>query len=308
MLPKIEVGQRDNAARQESGAIGDQYNYVLRFAKPGSQWPVGSTGNHENAASQHPTAPSVTRTTTARVAGFAFIIYIVAGLGAFALSTGAARLAAAPGTLAAVGEHVPELRVSIVLSLVASFCALVLGATLYSLTSDEDRELAMIAFASRVGEGIIGILPVPALMLLWLPSAVPRIGEAAAHPLALLVRQLGSWTTIGSAILFSAGSLIFAVLFARGRLVPRPLALLGVFASALLLLILPLQLGGAVTGLPSRLAWLPMLVFEVVLAFWLIVRGVAASRPTRAGAVEPGAVTGAGPVAGTIHLDDRNLP
>jgi hypothetical protein len=59
------------------------------------------------------------------------------------------------------------------------------------------------------------------------------------------------------------------------------LAWLGVFASAPLVVVLPLQLaglfGGPMTWSASVtwLVWLPMLVFEVVLALWLIIKGVA---------------------------------
>jgi hypothetical protein len=60
----------------------------------------------------------------------------------------------------------------------------------------------------------------------------------------------------------------------RLSLAPTPLAWLGVFASALLVLMLPPQLAGFLTGGMLSLAWLPMLAFEVPLALWLIFKGV----------------------------------
>lgn len=56
---------------------------------------------------------------------------------------------------------------------------------------------------------------------------------------------------------------------------------LGMIASVLLVLILPLQLAGILTSsgwTPSVtwMIWLPMLVFEVTLALWLLIKGVAA--------------------------------
>jgi hypothetical protein len=61
------------------------------------------------------------------------------------------------------------------------------------------------------------------------------------------------------------------------------LAWLGVLASALLVVMLPLQLAGLL-GAPSGLLgrqvfwvmWFPMLVFELALAAWLLVKGVTA--------------------------------
>jgi hypothetical protein len=84
-----------------------------------------------------------------------------------------------------------------------------------------------------------------------------------------------------AAIFFAVGSTLFSWLLLRGRLIPVALAWLGVFASALLVVVLPLQLaglfGGPMTWSASVtwLVWLPMLVFEVVLALWLIIKGVA---------------------------------
>ena len=60
-------------------------------------------------------------------------------------------------------------------------------------------------------------------------------------------------------------------------------AWLGVVASVILVLALPFQLAGFFGGLFAQLMWIPMAVFEVVAAVWLIVRGAAA--PAGAGAL-----------------------
>lgn len=132
-----------------------------------------------------------------------------------------------------------------VLSLLMSFSALALGVTLYVLTRDQGPALAMMALVCRILE------------------AVP-VGEPA--------------------IFFAVGSTIFSWLLLRGRLIPAQLAWLGVIASALLVVILPLQVAGLFGGPMSWsasiawLIWLPMLLFEVVLALWFLVKGIAVSR------------------------------
>jgi hypothetical protein len=157
----------------------------------------------------------------ARVAGFAFILYIVAGIASLAL---------------AGQEHVTD-----VLGLLTSLSALVLGVTLYMITREQGPALAMLALTCRVIE------------------AVP--GEAA--------------------FFFSVASTIFCWLLLSGRMIPVALAWLGIGASVLLVVILPLQtaglLGGAMSWSASItwLVWMPMLVFELVLALWLIIKGVA---------------------------------
>jgi len=158
--------------------------------------------------------------TYARVAGFTFLFYIVAGIASLALGS--------------------ESQAVDVLSLLLNFSALVLGVTLYAITREQGPALALLALTCRVLEAVHG--------------------EAA--------------------IFFAVGSTIFSWLLLRGRMIPVALAWLGVLASVLLVVILPLQLAGLFGGSMSWsasitwLVWLPMLVFEVALALWLIIKGV----------------------------------
>jgi hypothetical protein len=83
---------------------------------------------------------------------------------------------------------------------------------------------------------------------------------------------------------FALGSTVFSYLFLRARSIPVPLAWLGVVASVLLVVELPLQLAGFLEGLVTLVVWLPMLVFEVTLALWLLIKGVrtaSTARPLR---------------------------
>jgi hypothetical protein len=65
-------------------------------------------------------------------------------------------------------------------------------------------------------------------------------------------------------------------------MIPVALARLGVVGSGLLVVIIPLQRtvlsGGGPNwaGMATWFMWLPMLVFELTLAVWFIVKGVAA--------------------------------
>lgn len=95
----------------------------------------------------------------------------------------------------------------------------------------------------------------------------------AAHVLAAyLLRGDLAFT----ATFFAVGSTLFCYLFLRGRMIPLPLAWLGVVASVLLVVVLPLQLAGFLRGPVTAFVWLPMLAFEVPLALWLMLKGVAA--------------------------------
>ena len=128
-----------------------------------------------------------------------------------------------------------------VLSVLMSLSALVLGVMLYALTREQEPMVAMLALTCRVLEA----------------------------------------AQIESAIFFAVGSTLFSWLLLRGRMIPMALAWLGVIASVLLVVILPLQLaglfGGSMTWASSVtwLVWLPMLLFEVAFALWLLIKGVA---------------------------------
>jgi hypothetical protein len=68
-------------------------------------------------------------------------------------------------------------------------------------------------------------------------------------------------------------------------MIPVPLAWLGVLASTLVVLILSLQLlglfaaAGSWLSIVTWLIWFPLLVFEVTLALWLLIKGVATPAP-----------------------------
>jgi hypothetical protein len=221
----------------------------------------------------------MTRTTNARIAGFAFLFYIAVGVTQMVL--GAA--VSAPGTaarLALMAQHASRVRVEIFLTLLTSMTALTLAVTLYAITRDEDRELAILALCCRVGEGMLGaIAQMLSLGLLWLATSTEAGTFVRDTPAALLLggflRQLAGWNTITAATLFAIGSTIFSWLLLRGRMIPRSLASLGVAASVLLVVLLPLQLAGVVGGTITKIMWIPMAAFEIPLALWLLIKGVA---------------------------------
>jgi len=85
---------------------------------------------------------------------------------------------------------------------------------------------------------------------------------------------LGAPRSNKRAIFFAMGSTLFSYLFLRGRTIPVALAWIGVVASVVLIVGLPLQLAGFLTGPVTSYMWIPMLLFEVPLGFWLLIKGV----------------------------------
>ena len=218
----------------------------------------------------------MTRTTNARVAGIAFLAYIAIGIPTMVLLGRATRGDGVAAQLARVADHVPEMRASIVLTLLMALAALVLGATFYALTRDVDPDLALLGFACRVGEGVLGAFPITILGLLWLATVrgADAPDPAAARATAAFLLKAGEWKTTIGATMFAVGSALFSWLLLRGRMVPAGLAWLGVFASIVLALALPLRLVGIMRGEIVQALWIPMALFEIPLALWFIVKGV----------------------------------
>jgi hypothetical protein len=225
----------------------------------------------------------MTRNTNARIAGFTFLFYIGAGVLSMIISGRAARGAGITEKLASMAQHTTAMGVVFLLLLLQAFSAIALGVTLYAITREQDQDLAMAGLIFRVGEGLIGVAIPTSLGLLWLATATGANAPdaASARILGSFLLELGGWKTSLAATFFAVGSAFFSWLLLRGRMIPFILAWLGVVASLLLVVGLPLQGAGFLRGPVTSLMWIPMAAFEIPLALWLLVKGVAplAGRP-----------------------------
>ncbi len=220
----------------------------------------------------------MTRRTNARLAGFTFLFYIAVAFPEMALFDRASNAQGTTAKLARIAEHASDMRIAIVLGVLACFSALVLAVALYGLTRDEDRELAVLALACRVGEGVLGATgTLTTVALLWLATTAGANAPdpAAAQALGAFLLKLQGWSPTIGATFFAVGSMLFSWLLLRGRMIPVALASLGVVASVLLVVGLPAQLAGFLHGPITQLMWLPMAAFEIPLGLWLLIKDAA---------------------------------
>ncbi len=229
----------------------------------------------------------MTRTTNARLAGLTFLFYIAFGISGMILYSRATSAEGVAAKLARIADHATDVRVVILLSLLGCFAAIVLGVALYGITRDENHELAVLALVCRICEGVFGASNLPKMLgLLWLATA----GAGAGAPDVETTNTLGTLllmpvpSALIGAIFFAVGSMIFSLLMLRGRMIPVSLAWLGVFASVVLVVCLPLQMAGFLTGAMTGYMWIPMLAFEVPLGLWLLIKGVATTPARRTAA------------------------
>lgn len=214
----------------------------------------------------------------ARLAGITFLLYIataVTDMFLYAHATSGTGMAA---KLASIAHHALEVRLAIVLAIFKILYALILAVALYALTRDVDRDLALLAFGCRVVEGVMNAVPATVrLGLLSIATAGPAATAADAagqQSQAALLLNVARWSAAVGGAVFAMGSALFAYLFLRGRSIPASLAGLGVIGSLLVVPLFPLE-GMQLVG--STVGWLtsiPILGFEVGLAFWLLIKGV----------------------------------
>lgn len=208
----------------------------------------------------------------ARLAGSLFLLYIAVSLAESSMFEYAAGTGPASARLASLSEHAALVRLSAALAVTSLLIALVLAVALFALTRHSDLELALLALCARAAEAAIGAIYVlPPLAMLAVARTAGALESETLFELLSSVRE-GAMTI--SATCFALGSALFSYLFLRARSIPAVLAWLGLAASLVLLVALPVQLTLGAGAMTAWMLWVPMLVFEVALALWLLFRGI----------------------------------
>ncbi len=217
----------------------------------------------------------MTRRMNATIPGIAYLLDIAVAFPTMVLFDRATKGVGMAAKLATMAQHAGDVHVAAMLGLLGCFCALVLAVTLYAITREEDPDVAMLGLTCRVAEGVSGAVSIPAtlaLVALVAANGASAADSAASQALGTLVLER---VPLIGAIFFAVGSTLFSWLLLRGRMIPRWLAWLGVFGSALVAVDLFLEVGGVLSSTVTQLAWIPVAVFELTLAGWFIVKGVA---------------------------------
>jgi uncharacterized protein DUF4386 len=218
----------------------------------------------------------MTRRTNSRIAGISFLGYIVTFLTSMAVFGRFAVGEAAAAKLAGIAQHPSAMNVVVLLDAIGCFAPLLLAMSLYAITREQDPDLARIGMVCRLVEGMIVVLATQgALTLRWLATAT---GGGAPDPASAvaLAAYTGHGDVAFTSLFFAVGSTCFAWLFLRGRMIPTWMAWLGLSASILLVVGLPLQLVGMLPSTATMALMIPMLAFEIPVGFWLIWKGAAA--------------------------------
>lgn len=219
----------------------------------------------------------------ARLAGLTFLLYFATSLSDGFLFAHASSGHGTAARLASIAQNVAQVRLTILLALLTVLYALILAVTLYALTREVDPELALIALTCRVVEGVINAVPVAArlgLLSIATASVTATASDATSlHTQAALLINSSWWSTTVGATIFSVGSALFAYLFLRGRTIPAPIAWFGLIASLLVIPVFPLSNIFPLSDALVFLTQIPLIIFELTLAFWLLIKGVKPQQP-----------------------------
>ncbi len=126
--------------------------------------------------------------------------------------------------------------------------------------------------------GVIAILSLLTLSQDFVASAAPD--ASAFYASGALLHAVYKWTSmVGPLLWLGVNTLMYSSLLFKSRLVPRPLAVMGLTGATLVFGYgLLVMFGVTVQGsAPWMLLVLPIAVYEMILAGWLIVKGFNAS-------------------------------
>ncbi len=205
--------------------------------------------------------------------GVLFIVGDIAGVLTLALTS---QIFEGPGVLGNIATSHGRLVVGALLVMVMGFALAMIPVLLYPIFRRYDEALALACVVFRGAIETVTYLAT-AIVLLTIAELGQEyanegsiVGSGRQTLATLLTAVRGPITANVTAIVFSVGAAIFYYLFYRSRLIPRWLSVWGLVGAALYLAAPVLELFGS----PLGALMAPLAVAELVLAFWLIVRGL----------------------------------
>ena len=204
----------------------------------------------------------------ARTGGLIYLATFATSIPALALKSAYLR-GEAPASVAAAGA---------VLEILLAVACVGTALALLPIIRRVSEPLAIGFVASRTVEAALILVGVLSLM------SVVTLRAAGEDAVAVGFTALHDWAfLLGPALMSSLNAILLGTALIRGRLVPRPLPLVGLVGAPILLASTAAVLAGLWTQTSpiGSLSALPIALWELGLGLWLTVRGVAVS-PARA--------------------------
>jgi hypothetical protein len=205
--------------------------------------------------------------------GALFVVATVAAVAAAALLPALT----GPDYLTGVADHANQMAASALVYLIAAGASVGIAIALYPLLKKTNAALALGAVVFRTIEAafytvaVVSLLSVTTLGQQLATAAAPN--RAPIQAMADYVLSVRDHSTLAGVFAFSVGSFMYSVVFYQSRRVPRWLSAWGMAAALLMgaACLLSLFSDDPVTGYYPLI--LPVAVWEMVVAAWLLVKG-----------------------------------
>ncbi|MFC4776014.1 DUF4386 domain-containing protein [Paenibacillus sp. GCM10023252] len=215
--------------------------------------------------------------TAARTTGVLFILATVSAIAGLVLYD---PILQGPDYLSTGAAHANQILLGTVLELVLIASAIGTAITMYPYLRTYNEILALGHVCFRFLEavviliGMISVLSLLSLSVQFTATAAPE--PASFVTLGHVLRAVHDWTfMLGPNILLGINTMFFCYILYRSKLVPRPLSILGMTGAALVSAAGLFEMFGVFSQISAWgvLMALPVALFEMILAGWLIVRG-----------------------------------
>jgi hypothetical protein len=205
-------------------------------------------------------------------------LYLISYVGVFAGAALVEPVLSGPDYLATVYPNRTQLVLGVLVELVNAIAVIGIGALLFPVLKRQNEGLALGYAGVRVVEGIasvlvsVSVLPLIDLSREYIAGGADAASLQAAGAFALAQRHWASDLLL--LVFFALGALILYTLLYGSRLLPRFIPIWGFIAVAMVVAGNLLPVPGMEEGFhPAQLLFFPIILNELFLAVWLIVKG-----------------------------------
>lgn len=194
-----------------------------------------------------------------------------------------------------IAQHEQLFRLVITTDLIILAANVMLVVALYVILKPVNRNLALLAVfwwlvECSIAAATVGI-DFAAVVSLTGSNSLPALNTEQLQALARLLISLDAGGNRVAALFFGLGSTLFCYLWLKSRYIPRVLAAWGILAS-LVPTFIPLStiVFASLADVPLRRArtGIPIVIFQVAIGLWLLIKGINAPAPFRSGgSIEP---------------------
>ncbi len=186
-----------------------------------------------------------------------------------------------PDFLVQAAEHSNQIITGAISELILAATATGTGIMLYPYLKRYNENLGIGYLSFRILEvvfimiGIVSVLTALSVSDYFANGRMPD--KATAQSLGLTCIAMHKWTFIlGPNFMLAINTFIYSYVFVRTKLIPVALSVLGLIASCMIMAAAILELFGIIEQLSvwGILLALPIALYEMILAVWLLVKGI----------------------------------